>query len=174
MRIPILLALSLVVCVPCITRAEEPQRVTVCELLANPAAYNHSLIEISGSVSRGFEDFTLSDKDCHNRNMIWLDLGGTRGSRVMYCCGVTTNPKRPGPLHVDGVETTLVEDKNLATFEKLTMPHRGYGKARVTVIGRYFSGKEQKLPGGTYWMGYGHMGMATLLVIQQVTDVRKE
>ena len=152
---------------------EEPSKIAVCELLQDPGSYNHKLIEISGTVSRGFEDFTLSDPTCHNRNMIWLELGGMRGSRVMYCCGVSTDPRRANSLKVEGIETTIVEDELLERFEKLTMPRKGSGGARVTLVGRYFSGEEQKLPGGTLWMGYGHMGMATLLVIQQVKQVSK-
>ena len=40
-------------------RCEEPAQVTVCELKANPADYNHKLIEVIGFVSHGFEDFGL-------------------------------------------------------------------------------------------------------------------
>jgi hypothetical protein len=49
------------------------------------------------------------------------------------------------------------------------MPKRGYGKAEVAIVGRYFSGTKQTLPGGTFWLGYGHMGLSTLLVIEQST-----
>jgi hypothetical protein len=171
MRIHIAHGLVALVIMPIAAHSEAPIKVTMCEVLQNPAAYNHKLIEISGSVSRGSEDFTFHDQECQNPNMIWLELGGTTGSRVMYCCGVTTNPKRSAALKVDGIETTLVEDETFARFEKMTSRPGGYGTARVTVIGRCLSGRKQKLPGGTFWMGYGHMGMATLLVIQQVLDV---
>jgi hypothetical protein len=148
---------------------EEPQEVTLCQVLDDPAAFNHKLIKISGVVSRGFEDFTLNDKSCHNANTMWLELGGTRGSQVIYCCGDNNvDGRRSAPLTVEGIETNLVEDKVFTRFEHLTSTKRSYAKARVVLIGRYFSGEQQTFPGGTFWMGYGHMGMGSLLVIQQV------
>ena len=154
--------------------AEEPQAVTLCELLENPAAFNHKLIKISGVVSRGFEDFTLNDERCANRNNLWLELGGTRGSEVIYCCGDNNvDLKRKSPLVVEGIETALVDDKMLRRFERITKKQRGYGTAKVTIVGRYFSGVQQTFPGGTFWTGYGHMGMGTLLVIQRVLEVER-
>ena len=69
--------------------AEEPVKVSVCQLLEDPGRYNHRLIEISGAVSRGFEDFTLNDKSCKSRDAVWRRLGGTRGSQVVYWCDVS-------------------------------------------------------------------------------------
>jgi len=152
--------------------AEWPMRVTVCQLLQDPARYNNQQIEITGTVSRGFEDFTLSESTCKNDNLIWLEFGGMKGSEVMYCCGITATPKRPETLIVEGVKTSIVEDAALERFEELTKVQEGYGRARATLVGRYFSGKKTKLPGGTFWMGYGHMGIASLLVIEQVKDVQ--
>ena len=77
--------------------AEDAIPVSLCELLADPAAYNHKLVEISGRVSRGFEDFTLSDEVCHGGNPIWLEMGGAKGAEVMYCCDVPMDPERPAP-----------------------------------------------------------------------------
>src|SRR5580704_11993161 len=42
----------------------EPQQVTICELTKDPAAYNQKLIEVTGFVSHGFEDFTFLDPSC--------------------------------------------------------------------------------------------------------------
>ncbi len=173
-RLVLLLAAFACVVLPTIVHAEEPLQLTVCELLAKPGDFNHKLIEISGTVSRGFEDFTLSDSTCHNKNMIWLELGGKQGSQVIYCCGVSADPKRSSSLVVEGIETSIVEDDLFTKFQKLTLPRKGYGLAQVTLVGRYFSGEERKLPGGTYWIGYGHMGMATLLVVQQVKQVARK
>jgi hypothetical protein len=153
--------------------AEEPIMVSVCQLLEDPGRYNHRLIEISGSVSRGFEDFTLNDKSCKGRDTIWLELG-TQGSEVVYCCGVSADAKRNSALVIEGIETRLVVDAMFERFQKITMPKHGYGKAKVTLVGRYFSGSKQLLPGGTSWVGYGHMGLSTLLVIEQVKQVRSE
>jgi hypothetical protein len=154
--------------------AEEPIRVSVCQLLEDPGRYNHQLIEISGAVSRGFEDFTLNDKSCNSRDTIWLELGGVQGSEVVYCCGVSTDAKRKSALVVEGIETRLVVDAVFEKFQKTTIPKTGYGKAEVTLVGRYFSGKKQTFPGGTFWVGYGHLGLSTLLVIEQVKQVRSE
>lgn len=154
--------------------SEQPKEVTLCGVLGDPAAFNHKLIKIRGVVSRGFEDFTLNDDSCHNRNTMWLELGGLRGSEVIYCCGDNNvDRRREEPLVVEGIETTLIEDEVFSCFERLTKRRRGYGKAQVELVGRYFSGIQQTWPGGTFWMGYGHMGMGSLLVIQQVLSVSK-
>jgi hypothetical protein len=50
--------------------------VTVCELKANPADYNHKLIEVIGFVSHGFEDFGLFDANCPSWPYVWLEYGG--------------------------------------------------------------------------------------------------
>jgi hypothetical protein len=154
-----------------IATAEEPVDVTVCDIKRDPGVYNHKLLKVTGDVSRGFEDFTLSDESCGSSNTIWLEFGGTKGSEVIYCCGVAANSARPKSLTVEGFETPLVRDQKLKMFEKMTNRKSGYGTAKATIIGRYFSGEKRQLPGGTIWMGYGHMGMATLLVIQQVVAV---
>jgi hypothetical protein len=115
-----------------------------------------------------------NDTACHNDNTVWLELGGLRGSEVIYCCGDNNiDKRRKEPLVVEGIETKLIEDEAFSRFEKLTNKRQGYGEAKVELVGRYFSGEQQTLPGGTFWMGYGHMGMGSLLVIQQVLSVAK-
>ena len=148
--------------------AQDATAVSLCQLLEDPSAYNHKLIKISGRISRGFEDFTLSDERCDTQQMVWLELGGTVGAEVVYCCNVSAGPDRPSPLVVEGIETTIVRDAQFDTFQVLT---KRRGGATATVVGRYFAGTQQRLPGGTFWVGYGHLGMASLLVIQQVIAV---
>ncbi len=150
---------------------EEVVHVEVCELLGNPAAFDHKLVQISGTVSRGFEDFTLSDESCKNQNTIWLEFGGRTRSEVVYCCGVSTDPVRRRSLTLEGIRTRLVQDRMFTRFQDLTQRDSPNSKVKSTVIGRYFSGTETIMPGGTFWMGYGHFGMASLLVIQQVLAV---
>jgi len=160
---------------PKICSAEEPVKVSVCDVLSNPATYNHKLVEISGDVSRRFEDFTLTDKTCKKQSFgIWLEVGGHIGSQVTYCCGVTAEPKRKDSLVVEGIDTTILQDKVFQKFQSLTLGKEGLGGAKVTIIGRFFSGEKRTLPGGTFWMGYGHMGMFSLLVIQQVVTAQTE
>jgi len=120
-------------------------------------------------VHRGFEEFTLNDEACRNANVMWLELGGKRGSQVTYCCGDNNvNPQRAAPLVVEGIETTIVEDDVLTHFDRLTNTQDAVGKAKVVLVGRFFSGERYVLPAGPRWAGYGHMGIGSLLVIQQV------
>lgn len=155
--------------------AEEPIAVTVCDVLNDPAAYNHKLLKISGVVSRGFEDFTLSDESCSTPSSdIWIELGGRVGSQVMYCCGVTTDKSRPSPLVVEGIETSLVENRAFNRFQSLTLGARGYKTARATLVGRFFSGKKRTFAGRDHWVGFGHMGFHSLLVVQEVIEAHKE
>jgi hypothetical protein len=174
----LLLVLLLAYCeiVPTVAKSAEadvPLKVSVCDILQNPAAYNHKVVEVSGKVTRGFEGFTLSDGCNISSAEIWLELGGTVGAQVMYCCGVTTNPQRKEPLVVDGIPTTLAQDAEFQKFQQLTLIKAGYGEAHATLIGRFFSGKKRTFPGGARWAGYGHMGFFSLLVIQQVVAVSK-
>jgi hypothetical protein len=53
---------------------EIPVKVTVCQLATDPAAFNHKLVEVSGEVSHGFEEFSLSADHC---NGPWLEFGGS-------------------------------------------------------------------------------------------------
>jgi hypothetical protein len=151
--------------------AEKLVRVSACELLQNPAAYDHRLVEVEGRVSRGFEDFTLDNRGCKQFLPLWLDFGGTLGAGIKYAGGDSEEGRKKAPLVVEGIETTLVEDAPLSEFQRLTRPKRGYGHAQVTVIGRFFAGRKIELDTGTFWGGYGHMGFHSLLVIQQVRKV---
>jgi len=150
-----------------------PLKASLCDILQNPGAYDDRLIEVSGKVTRGFESFTLSD-GCNIKSAhVWLELGGKTGSQVMYCCGVAVDPARKKSLVVDGIVTSLVQDARFQEFQKQTLVKTGYGQTRATLIGRFFSGRKRTYPGGTYWVGYGHMGFFSLLVIQQVVAVSK-
>ena len=145
-------------------RCEEPAQVTVCELKANPADYNHKLIEVIGFVSHGFEDFGLFDPSCSSWPYVWLEYGGTKKSGTMYCCGVSNSRTRPQELVVEGITVSLTTDETFDTFDKLIRPD---SVVHATLIGRFFAGKESRLMG----RGYGHMGCCSLLAIQTVVSV---
>jgi len=146
--------------------AETPVKITACQLMTDPAAYDHKLVEVSGDVSVGFEDFAIYAHDeCAARNMIWLDLGGSADPGTMYCCG---DHRRDVPLMVEGVMTPLVDDAKTRRFVKVVQT--GHAGGPSTLIGHFFSGKPSRLPDRTIWGGYGHMGCCSLLVIQQVLD----
>lgn len=168
---PILVITSLLLCFSSISRGDEPVRVTVCDLRANPAAYNHKVIEVTGFVSHGFEDFGLFDPSCSSWPDVWLEYGGTRKFGTMYCCGVTANGSRPKELAVEGIEVPLTEDEHFGAFD--TLIHNPPDTVvRTTLVGRFFAGNESRLPGSeVVWRGYGHMGCCSLLAIQQVISV---
>ena len=62
---------------------QPPERVTVCQLEQNPAAYDQKRVEVNGFVSFSFENFHLFDPGCAPSEIaVWLDYGGSsRGTR---------------------------------------------------------------------------------------------
>ena len=144
------------------------EKVGVCALQSEPAAYNHKLIEMRGVVSHGFEDFTLSDPRCKPRSGIWLEYGGRVNSETVYCCGVKA--PRDAALVVEGIATRLIDDALFRRFDAQVRT-RGDVSFRAQVIGRFFAGLKQHTPNGDFWGGYGHLGCCSLLVIQQVLAV---
>jgi hypothetical protein len=56
--------IGLVLFVPKTLRCEEAVRVTACDLKRTPAEFNHKLLEVTGFISHGFEDFGLFDPSC--------------------------------------------------------------------------------------------------------------
>lgn len=158
-------------CGSAVAHAEEPEKVTACELSRNAGRYNHKLIEVTAFVSQGFEDFTLVDPTCPDWPSVWLEYGGKLASGTMYCCGVTAARSRAEPLAVEGIAVPILQDEQLREFDqRIRGPH--YAIVRATLVGRFFAGKqESNREMGTWWSGYGHMGCCSLLVIQQVVSV---
>jgi hypothetical protein len=141
------------------SRSEDLADVTVCQLLANPGAYDHKLVRVSGRVSFAFEKFTLTSTKCPvQRGGIWLEYGGTRALPEAWA------PSRAGVLTVEGVTTTLVEDSAFAHFDSsLHKP----ASVNARLVGRYFAGRPGAY-GVKEFRGFGMWGMYSLLVIQQV------
>ena len=137
----------------------EPNIATVCELAKNPSAFNHKLIQVTGFVSHGFEDFTLLDPSCPSWYAIWLEYGGTVKSGTMYCCGVTADRSRPQELEVQKIPIPLVDDEHFREFDRL-IQRPPDSVVHGTIVGLFFAGP-----------GYGHMGCCSLLAIQQVVSV---
>lgn len=154
------------------TPASDTQAVKVspCELKKDPGAFNHKLVEITGFVSHGFEDFTLFDLSCSSWPEVWLEYGGTDKSGTMYCCGVTSDRSRPKPLVVENITVPLIDDARFREFDRL-IQRRPDSVVRATILGRFFAGEQVKYPRGTSWGGYGHMGCCSLLAIQQIVSV---
>ncbi len=59
------------------------EKVRLCALQADPAAYNHNMIDVRAVVSHGFDDLTLSDPQCPPRSGIWLEYGGLVNSETV-------------------------------------------------------------------------------------------
>jgi len=167
-RYTLALVLSLVAC-GC--RHGGVPRVSVCEVVQNPGAYNHKVIETTGLISHDFEDFSLFDPSCRSSEVsIWVEYGGRRNSGTIYCCGRSAEMTRDKPLVVENIPTSLLEDEKFRQFDKL-IQRRARVLLRATLRGYYFSGEKQKLPGGTTWVGYGHFGLSSLFVVEQVVSV---
>jgi hypothetical protein len=150
----------------------KPEKAAICDLLKDPGAYNHKLLEVTGFVTRGFEDSLLFDPACDSRFSIWVDVGGKGGTGIMYCCGFTPKKVRPEDLVVEGITVPLVVDEQYANFDKALEPRPHGAIVRAGLVGTFFSGKKTKYPNGSEaWTGFGHMGMASLFVIQQVLSV---
>lgn len=144
------------------------EKVSVCALQADPAAYNHKMIDVRAVVSHGLNDFTLSDPGCKRPAKIWLEYGGLVNSETEYCCGVRA--PRTKELVVEGIATRLVDDALFRRFDARVRT-RGEVSFRARLIGRFFAGLKQHTPQGDVWGGYGHLGCCSLVVIQQVLAV---
>jgi hypothetical protein len=157
---------------------EKPDRVTLCQLKRDPAAYNHKLVEVSGIVSHGFEDFTLSDPTCASWPAVWLEYGGKSKSGTMYCCGVSADRHRSKELVVEGLQIPLTKDDQFSKFDKLIQAPFRSGRhnatVRATLLGRFFAGRQINSRGDASWGGYGHIGCCSLLAIQQVESVTQD
>jgi len=151
--------------------SEEPEKVSVCQLTADPASFNHKLIQVTSFLSHGFEDFTLLDPSCVAGPDIWLEYGGKAASGTVYCCGGTGARSRPKEIKVENISIPLIEDDNFRKLDGLLQAPGHYAIAHATFLGRFFSGREISYPKGKHWGGYGHMGCCSLLVIQQVLAV---
>lgn len=148
------------------------QDVTVCDLKNDPAKYNHVSVKLTGYFSRGFEDSTLYDPGCKSEQWIWVELGGKKSVDVMYCCGISPKPTRDEELKVEDVSLPLVDDENLKKYDEILSKGK---KVQATVIGTFFSGKKIRYSKDSpeFYGGYGHMGIGSLFVVQQVISYEK-
>lgn len=146
--------------------AEEAVRVGVCELAREAGRFEGKLVEVTGFVSRGHEEFVLWAPECGEEGRIWLEYGGRVDSGTVYCCGVEAGRKRARDLEVEGVRIPLERDAAFREFDRLIRrkPER---VVRATLVGRSFAKREGE-------GGYGHFGLYNLLVIQRVKGVEAE
>ena len=173
------LNLSLFSCCACaLGFCEEPIDAAVCQVKANPPAYNHKLVRLTGFVSHDFEDFTFFDPSCPESPWVWLEYGGTTGSGTVYCCPGAPDRKRRNKMVVEGISIPLIVDKQFREFDKAIQPPFRSGNhgaiIHATLVGRYFAGQQSDLWKDKRWTGFGHMGCCTLLAIQQVEQADTE
>jgi hypothetical protein len=148
---------------------EEARETNICDLKNDPAKYNHSIVKVTGYFSRRFENSSLYDPSCESDQSIWVELGGKRSVDVIYCCGVTARPTRKKELEVEGIKLPLKQDANFEKYNKLL---GGGKKVKATVIGSFFSGKKMQFSERPpFYGGYGHMGMSSLFIVQEVLSV---
>lgn len=160
-----------------VVRAEQQEpkadALDVCRIQADPAAYNRKLIEVSGLVGHGFEEFVLSGPKCSGGLHIWLEYGGSVNSDTVYCCGTTAGAPRGRTVVVEGITLPLVDDALFRRFDDHVRKSVSSGEVTfpATLRGHFFSGEKQPAAGGGFYGGYGHLGCCSLLVIEQVMAV---
>jgi len=153
------------------------EAVDVCSLQNDPAAYNRKLVQVSGLVLYGFENFSLTEPGCVSSTSIWLEYGGKRNSDTTYCCGIIAGSLRSRTLTIDGITLPLVEDALFKRLERRVRQRNAGGSVavRAKLLGHFFAGeKQQGRDGSTFWGGYGHLGCCSLLVIERVLAVNTD
>jgi hypothetical protein len=155
---------------------EQPQKVDICTLLADPLAYHHKLVVVTGRVSRGFENFTLRGAACSDALPLWVEYGGPQPAEVVYCCAGDQEhpPNGKDPLWIDGTQTSLNRDGVFRRFDSMTKRLRRGRTVKATLVGRVFSaGTYTSDSGEEVEVGYGHFGMHSLFVVQRVLEVAR-
>ena len=153
------------------TSTTEPEEVSICQLIADPAKYNQKLVKVTAFLSHGFEDSGIYDSSCESRFGVWYEYGGKNSTGTMYCCGVTAARDRPEQITVENIPIPLLVDENFQKLDQL-LHQPADTVVHGTVIGRFFSGEKSKAANGKdWWRGYGHMGCCSLFMIQQVVQV---
>jgi hypothetical protein len=143
--------------------AQEPEKVTLCQLKSDPATFNHHLIEVTTFVSHGVEDFTMFDPTCSSGPDVWLAYGGTVDSSA-------GGRARTSELRVENIAIPLVDDPVFREFDR-QLERPPDATARAVIVGRFFAGRLDAPEQGAARRGYGHMGCCSLLAIQQIVAV---
>jgi hypothetical protein len=172
-RIPVVLLLFILATIACTQAPDKPEKTGVCQLLADPKAWNHKLVEVTGFASHGFEDSGFSDPSCGGRyGGLWMEFGGKKATGTMSTVSSLAR-ERPEAAVVEGIPVPLVEDEIFRRFDELL--HEGSGSlVHATVIARFFAGKENYMGSKGRWGGYGHLGCCSLFLIQQVKTLDEQ
>jgi hypothetical protein len=161
--------------VPISARAQTPPReISFCDVANDPKSFDGQMIRVHGSMSVGFENFSLYSKDCKDGQSIWVALGGDVPGVVAST--VNDSFRKPGvDIKVNEVSYGIKRDQAFYRFYSLISARHGEKAiyhVTATVTGAFFAGIENKrVPGHKSFMGYGHVGCCSLLIITQVSDV---
>lgn len=145
---------------------------TLCKLVANPEAFNHKLVRLSGDVIHGFRQLTISTDGCKpNLSSVWLDYGGLVKAPSIYN-QKDIDRSRSEPPAVEGISVPLIDDSLFRKFDEMIAEFSDKRRVGVTVIGRYFAGHQEQSSEYKFWNGYGRLGCCTLLMIQQIVEIK--
>jgi hypothetical protein len=167
---------------PVICRAQDPIKVTPCDLVTAPEMYSGKVVQVTGRVNLAFEDFSLAQPECKDAYpWVWLVYGGDQPTPTKST--VNDNFREPGSvLKVNGIPVPLVHDAALEFFQKRlsAMREGGIGdhpcydcylyRVTATLTGAFFAAKKD----AKSISGYGHLGCCNLLAIERVADVSAE
>ena len=173
LRLLALVVLFLVIAVR--VRAETtPEEISFCDLAKHPKPMDGKTIRVRGTVSAEFESFTLWTKGCETQQAIWLAFGGDVPGIVASTAN--DNSRKPGvDIQINGVSYGIKKDENFRTLYALLAARHGEKAAyrvTATLTGAFIAGQETKTAGGqNIFMGFGHLGCCSLLVITEVSGV---
>ena len=77
--------------------SEEVIAVTLCQVISDPARYNHKLIKVSGNFYHGFESSFFGDNDSACSpfgDAVWLEYGGRKGAGTAFAGGPSSDRRR--------------------------------------------------------------------------------
>jgi hypothetical protein len=149
--------------------------VSLCELLKDPAKYDHLKIVIRGEISSEFEDFSIHDKSCETPRSpgIWLMFGGDVDCPTPSTWN-DTGRKKGRDVMFQGAPYRLVKNEKFDGFHN-SVTARKHSKSvyRTSALleGTFFTGRgSEPSRRGTEHPGYGHLGCCYLYIIHQVLD----
>jgi hypothetical protein len=156
---------------------EKPVEVRGCDLARDPRAFDGKLLRVRGTLNVEFEDFSLGIRNCETKQGIWLAFGGDVPGIVASTMNDSFR-KAGSDLAVNGVSYSIKKDDG---FHKLYALIAGRHRDKpdyvvtATLTGMFFAGEESKTANGTVdFVGYGHLGCCSLLVITEVSAVESD
>lgn len=146
----------------------------ICAVLADPIAYDHKLLRLTGSIVRDFETFWIESSKCPDAEPLWIEYGGPRPADGPEWHDGPENPSDAAPLVIEGIKTSLEADAKFRKFDSMTKSLKRGRRARATLVGWIVAaGVEKDEAGNEEQVGYGPYGLYSLLVIRKVDAVSR-